>query len=376
VVRLVFGLGTRAVDRTDDDYTRVVALNLPERQPEAGFDDAVRYAQRKVDVLDLGANQLTSLDVSELVHRRPDLPLHLYVSSDDITPVEGRRGPGPVLLTFKGLFAKTTFVQDLREMLQALEEAYQYPVDVEFAINVFHDGRYRLNLLQCRPFQVREDGASPTLPHELPEEHRIIETAGPVIGRSRVTPIDRVVYVAPSEYANLSNRDRFAVARLIGKITQIKDRRDRKSILLVGPGRWGTTTPTLGVPVSTAEINNAIAVCEIVAMQEGFVPDVSLGTHFFNDLVETDMIYFALFPKHADHFMNVSRLESSPNRLPDLLPGAEKLGHVVRVLEAKDLASGGRLLLYADSFSQKVVFCVEQIVRRIGETSGDPVVVL
>jgi len=358
VLRLVFGLGTRAVDRADDDYTRVVALNAPEKKPEAGFDDAVRYTQRKVDVLDLGANQLTSIDLSELIQRNQEMPLDFYISRDDSHPFGDSRIQAAPALTFQGLFSQTSFVADMREVLSTLEAAYEYPVDIEFAVNVFADGRYRLNLLQCRPFQVREGGPVPTLPTGLPREQCILETTGPVIGHSRRCTIDRIIYVVPSVYSALPNRDRYAVARLVGKLTHLKGERGKK-VILIGPGRWGTTTPTLGVPVSTAEINPALAVCEIVAMREGLVPDVSLGTHFFNDLVESDMLYLALFPNQDGCFMNSDLLEQSTNRLKDFVPEAERHADAIRVVEAQDLAHMGQAVLYANTYNQRVILCLE-----------------
>ena len=71
------------------------------------------------------------------------------------------------------------------------------------------------------------------------------------------------------------------------------------TIMLLGPGRWGTSSPSLGIPVSFVDINRVSVLCEIVAMREDLVPDVSLGTHFLSELVEMDMLYLALFPKQG-----------------------------------------------------------------------------
>jgi hypothetical protein len=74
ILRLVFGLGTRAVNRSDDDYTRVVALNVPDKRPEAGFDEMARYAQRKMDMINLGENRFSSgyfIDIAISEHLGP-----------------------------------------------------------------------------------------------------------------------------------------------------------------------------------------------------------------------------------------------------------------------------------------------------------------
>ena len=82
MVRLVFGLGTRAVDRSDDDYTRVVALNDPQRRPESDIDEVRQFSQHRVDVIDLEANQVVSWDFSEIVERSPGLPVSVFASQD------------------------------------------------------------------------------------------------------------------------------------------------------------------------------------------------------------------------------------------------------------------------------------------------------
>ncbi|HEY6097175.1 MAG TPA: PEP/pyruvate-binding domain-containing protein, partial [Candidatus Deferrimicrobium sp.] len=97
VLRLVFGLGTRAVERSDDDYTRVVALNAPLRRPEADFDEVMEVAQRRVDVLDLAENRFATLPCDEVVKASPDLPVAMFASRK--VPVGGgdpeRRPPSP-----------------------------------------------------------------------------------------------------------------------------------------------------------------------------------------------------------------------------------------------------------------------------------------
>ncbi|MBS1138485.1 MAG: pyruvate, phosphate dikinase, partial [Proteobacteria bacterium] len=326
LVRLVMGLGTRAVDRSDDDYTRVVSLSDPERRPESNFDTVRQYSQKRIDVLDLEANQLTTRHFAELARQNPDLPLQMVASVDHELEQRAReRGMQdvfPWVLTFEQLLRDTAFVADMREMLKALQQAYDYPVDVEFTLNAVDDKGYKINLLQCRPFQVREAGTIPNPPAHIEPENLLLEAHGAVIGHSRIGTINRVVYVVPSVYGQLPLSDRHQVARLIGQIMRMRGTGAEKSILLMGPGRWGTTSPELGVPVRFAEISNAAILCEMVTMHEGLVPDVSLGTHFFSDLVETDILYLAIFPQRHDNRLNTAFFEQQPNRLAELLPPA------------------------------------------------------
>lgn len=359
MLRLVFGLGTRAVDRSDDDYTRVVALNAPDRRPETNFDEVRRYAQRKVDVLELEANQLVATSFRDVVAMSPDLALDLFVSRDERAARRAEeRGMGDpslsYVLTFDRLFTETDYVGDMRNLLQALQEAYDYPVDVEFTTNFLKDGSYKINLVQCRPLQVREGLPIMDPPSDLAEEDVLLEAHGAVIGQSRLSDVDRIIYVVPSVYGRMPMGDRYAVARLIGKLVHLAEDAPPETILLVGPGRWGTTTPSLGVPVRFADINRVSVVVEVVAMRDDLVPDVSLGTHFLSELVEMDMLYCALFPKREENRLNADRLEAAPNRLTELLPEEADWAHAVRVIDPGDIG-GGTVTLNANNLKQHVV---------------------
>ncbi len=363
MVRLVFGLGTRAVDRSDDDYTRVVALNAPQCRPESDDEEVRQYSQRHLDLIDLDANQVVAVEFTDLTRHHDDLPLHIFSSPDTglvrRAANQGLPAPTARLLTFDHLLSNTTFVNDMREMLRIIEEAYEYPVDIEFAANFSDDGDYRIHLVQCRPLQVVADSEDTRLPSDAHLGKRVLEAAGAVIGKSRQHEIDRIIYVMPGVYGHLSLQDRYAVARLIGRLLRADDQAGK--VMLLGPGRWGTTLPLLGVPVSFAEIDKVAVLGEIVAMRENLVPDVSLGTHFFNDLVEWDMLYLAIFPGREGNLWNLDFFEQSPNRLADLVPEAAKWEHAVRVI---DIASQqGVLTLWASSPEQKVLCYLAQDTR-------------
>lgn len=358
-LRLVFGLGTRAVDRSDDDYTRVVALNAVDRRPEANFDEVRQYAQRRVDFLDLQANRLASADLATVVGRSTGLSIEPFATRDRSMEQRaaelGLAAPFPWVLTFDNLFTETDFVADMREMLRTLEDAYEYPVDVEFTANLDTEGDYAINLVQCRPLQVKGGGQSAGIPADLAPESVVLEAHGAVIGHSRRIGIDRAIYVTPRLYGGLPIGDRHLVARLIGRVVRaMRDSSDRTTAL-IGPGRWGTTTPSLGVPVSFSDISTVSVLCEVVAMRDDLVPDVSLGTHFLNELIELEILYTALFPSREDNHLGTAFFEEAQNRLLDYAPDAGRWEGVVRVIEARDLPDGQGLELTADAVAQRVV---------------------
>jgi hypothetical protein len=354
MLRLVFGLGTRAVDRADDDYTRIVALNAPTRRPEGEQDEARHYTQRRVDVLDLEANQLVTRRFSDVCARSPDLPLDLFASEDPETRRRARAAGLPEasarVLGFAKLLGSTSFVRDMREMLATLGAAYDYPVDVEFTANFLDGDQARVNVVQCRPLQVAGGGTSVPMPENLSDEDVIAEASGAVIGRSRALKVDRFIYVVPEAYAALPVGEKHSVARLVGRLAHLADGDDR-AVVLLGPGRWGTTTPSLGVPAAFADINTVSALCEIVAMKGDVVPDVSLGTHYFSDLVESDILYLALFPHRDGNRLARDFFEGSENRLPELMPDASEWQTAVRVIDP----SPGSVTLNADTLKQRVV---------------------
>ena len=359
LLRLVFGLGTRAVERVDDDYTRIVALNAPLRRPEATLDDVRKYTQRKVDILDLKNNKHASRSFDDVVCGSVGLPLVAFASRDEEIEEHARQhNKADVfswVLTFEHLLSKTSFVADMRSIMETLQEAYAQPVDIEFTTNFLDNDNYKINLLQCRPFQVRGNILSVDTPQAISKEHVLLETQGPVIGSSMATTIDRLIYVVPEVYGKMKMSDRYTIAHLIGKLTHLKIKDKKPTIMLVGPGRWATSSPEMGVPVTFAEINTVSVLCEIAAMHEHLIPEVSLGTHFFNDLVEADMLYFALHPQKYDNILNEEFFSTAKNVLERLLPDEKKWSSVVKVIDGLNQKDDLNICLSADVTKQSAI---------------------
>jgi hypothetical protein len=314
------------------------------------------YAQWQVDVLDLDAKAHRTLPFEEVVDACGERCIDM-VSWKDPDLVRRSKQTGrslfPWVLNFRKLLAQTPFVADMRSMLELLEEAYEYPVDVEFTANFLPDGNYRINLVQCRPFQVSGGGPALPAPAEVAESDLLLRTHGAVVGASTATVISRLIYVVPSVYGRLSQVDRYSIARLIGRITRL--RQPAGALMLVGPGRWGTSEPSLGVPVSFAEISRVNVLCEVIEVSDGLVPDVSLGTHFFNDLVERNVLYLALVAAREGNYVNTKLIEKTPNLLGTLLPGEIVWAEAVRVIDPGQMPGGRSLRLHADALKQSSV---------------------
>lgn len=336
LIRIVFGLGTRAVDRIDDDYTRIVALNAPEKRPESSRREKRQINQRKVDLLDLKENKFKTLYFDDIVKESQGLPLDLFAERDweleDYNRQFGRNTIPYYYLNLDKTVLKSSVIKDMQKILKILHQAYNYPVDIEFTINFTNLDHYLINLLQCRPFQVYSGTEIVDAPTDIKEDEIIFTSHGPIIGTGIAKNIDRIIYVIPEIYGNMTISERYSVARIIGLINQLQ-KDEEKITLLLGPGRWATTSPELGVPVKFQEINNMAIICEITEMHEYLTPDASLGTHFFNDLVESKMMYIAILPQQKEVKLNKKLLNQLPNCLPTLLPDSEHYKNVIRVID-------------------------------------------
>jgi hypothetical protein len=298
-----------------------------------------------------------------------DVPLDMVASRDEDAERHaaelGRPETTAWMLSFEKFLSATAFAGDMREMLAALETAYRHPVDIEFTANIVDDGSLRIDLLQCRPFQVRTSTGQASGNAENSRGTVIIRTSGPIIGPPFYGPIDRIIYIVPPAYSSLSEPQQYAVARLIGTLTHLDAGRPLPSLMLIGPGRWGTTTPSLGVPVSFSEINTVKVLCEVAVMHEGLVPDVSLGTHFFNVLVEVDMLYCAVYPERGGSVFDAAFFEGRDSLLPRLVPGSGAFEQVIRVIDPAEHA----LYLHAEPLEQRSVLFVRDAAAA-GQTGG------
>jgi hypothetical protein len=351
MIRLVLGLGTRAVNRVDNDYPRTVALDAPQVRPYSEMGDVRRYSQHEVDVLDIVRNSFESVPAAKILGGELGVDLDLVATLDRSVEDSGSGSSDRWVITFENLLSQSTLPQTMRSMLKTLEQAYDYPVDIEFTVNYTGESTYAINLVQCRPLQTKGRGKRVRIPKDVPRERVLFRSAGNFMGGSTNLAVERVIMVDPEAYHALKLSEKYDIARLIGKINKGIGSREAFSTLLVGPGRWGTTTPSLGVPVRFSEINNISVIVELAHIGGQLMPELSYGTHFFQDLVETDIFYVAIFPDATSSFFSTGPLEKSSNRLAELFPDMERYAHVVDVRDIKEAPCS----LYADIVTQEVL---------------------
>jgi hypothetical protein len=357
-VRIVTGLGTRAVDRVPDDYPRMVGLSHPTLRPEADAAEIYHYSQHFLDVIDLDANKITTAPVNQVVDQGyPWLRLLVSLYHDDlIEPIfeSVTAAPAPELVvTFDGLIERTGFVPSMKHVLQMLEAAYGCPVEVEFTLEPRGSARQPeviIHLLQCRPQSNTEDGQPIRIPTNIQQED-VLFSANYLIPNGIVGRLRFVVYVDPHQYARLSSpAHKLEIARVVGRLNRLLE---NERFILMGPGRWGSSNPDLGVKVTYADIFNTRMLIEIGLSQGNGSPEVSHGTHFFQDLVEARIFPLAVYPQQPGVHFDQGFLTSAPNKLAELLPEANRasIADVIKVIDVP-AARDGRMLEVVMSVDQ------------------------
>ncbi|MBW1722308.1 MAG: hypothetical protein JRH13_09175 [Deltaproteobacteria bacterium] len=351
IVRLVFGLGTRAVDRVGSDYPRMVPLSHPMIRPEVGASQIMRYSQKYVDVLNLESGEVEtkpSLEILPLVSEEDLFYALSYNQSGHLSAplFKGQEGDiHQACITFENFLKNPPFVSLMKKILRRLEEAYGRPVDVEFA---WEDGK--LYLLQCRTLAIAEELSAVRIPSDIPDDS-ILFTNDRIVSNSIIRDIEYIVYVDPKAYSQLSTYDeKVMVGRVVSKLNRVLE---GKRYGLFGPGRWGSNDINLGVRVGYEDINRTLVLGEIAFEEDGSTPEVSFGTHFFNDLVEARIVPIAIYPDNKGTIFREEFFLQKPNVIDSLAPEYASYGTVVRVLHLPSCSGGEYLHVYQDGHGQE-----------------------
>jgi hypothetical protein len=365
-LRLVWGLGTRAVDRVGNDYPRLVALSHPLLHPETDVKSLRHYSQQYVDLIDLEFNAFKTLPVEQVL--RPDYSVLRYLAQIDqgdyLAPMRImiREGENKnLVLTFDELLRRTPLAKRMSTMLQILEKHYQAPVDTEFTVRVVDPASPRpeveISLLQCRPQSHLQENEARLPQHINPED--VIFSTPRMAPEGRVSGIRYVMYVSAQHYYALpTSAARVELARVIGLLNAaLKD----EIFICVGPGRWGTSTPDLGLRVGYADIYNVRALVELTGEGIGAAPEASFGTHFFQDLVESNIYPLAIYLNDEDVVFNREFFENTPNCLERFLPDQTAWGASLRLIEVASFRPDHHIELVMDDQVGKSVAYLEKI---------------
>lgn len=348
-VRMVWGMGTRAVDRVAHDYPRMVALSHPDLRPEVGAIEIRRYSQHYVDVINLAENEFETVPVHQILSMEfPSARLLVSIDKGDYLQRPLAYDPSvpanKLVLTFDNLLSRTRFVALLKRMLQVLDTYFGCSVDVEFTVDIVPghpQPDFRIHLLQCRPQALEKDPQTVKMPTTVAQSD-VVFTADRLVPQGRVQRIRYAVFVDPRAYARIPDETtRLQIARVVGRLNQALE---EKSFILVGPGRWGSSSPELGVKVTYADIYDTAMLVELgLAEADGAAPEVSYGTHFFQDLIEANIYPLAVYPDQGDVIFAWDFFLNAPNHLVEVVPEAAGYAEYVRLIDVAE-ASGGKLL--------------------------------
>ena len=357
-IRLVWGLGTRAVERVGNDYPRLVALSHPLLHPEATPRLINLYSQHFVDLIDLQENAFRTLPVEDVISSRyTALRFIAQIYHEDyMVPIRSNVLDGSSLVfTYDELLRRTPLAKRFRELLGKLEEHYKSPVDTEFTLQLINplssQPEVDICILQCRPQSYFKESIV-QLPTSLNPADVMFSTQR-LVPSGRVEWITHIIFVTPEGYFSLSTQaERSHIGHLV---SQLNAKLAGFTFITLGPGRWGTTNPDLGVPISYGDIYNTRALVEVAGIGSDAVPEPSFGTHFFQDLVEANIYPLAIFMEDPEAQFNHAFFYDSPNQLAAFLPEAADCSQSVRLIEVASFRPAHHLELVMDDNKGKAL---------------------
>ncbi|MCR4662623.1 MAG: PEP/pyruvate-binding domain-containing protein [Endomicrobiaceae bacterium] len=356
MLRLVMGLGTSAVDRTEGSYPRIVNLDMPDKNLYSSSADKHKFSQGNAEVINMTEKALNKLSLKNI---EPGIPNYLgkllfehdYEAESRLREMGIKRDVK--FISCKGIVSNLTLMEQMKRLLHCIQEEYDYPVDIEFSINISESGEYSVDLLQCRPLQIQKGKSGTVIPPNILENNILLESKGSSMGMCKATDLDIVVYVDPVKYYNMPYNDKSLVAKLVGKINWFY--RDKgKHMMLIVPGRVGTSSPELGVPTAFSDISTYEIICEAEDSRAGFNPELSYGSHIFQDLVEAEILYTAIFNNEKTIHFSPEKLQSSKDIVSEF-ELSENLTGIVHVYDV----SNRKCKVYNDVANEHLVITCE-----------------
>jgi hypothetical protein len=164
----------------------------------------------------------------------------------------------------------------------------------------------------------------------------LFEVRDASMGTSKKKQVDVVVRVDPAMYNALPYARKPEAATAIGKINRFYADSGR-NLLLLAPGRVGTSSPELGIPTRFSDISCFSVICEVSDKDAGFMPELSYGSHMFQDMVEAEMSYSAIWDDQKTIAYDPALLDSLPNRFAQICPDQPDFNDMIRVTEPSGL---------------------------------------
>lgn len=341
MLRLVMGLGTGAVDRSQGSYPRLVNLDKPQLTAAVTSAEKHQFSQRQIDLIDLTDRKVESRELSLLEKKLPEYLKRTLLEHDyDAERTFRERGQRRDILYIScgGLVNHAGLMSDLKDLMALIQQEYQYPVDIEYTINLSEPDQYVINLLQCRPLQVAFDNTEAAIPKNPDRNSVFLECRRASMGLSGTIRLDYIVMVDPVAYYHMPYSEKYQVAAALGALNwYFRDRKEH--LILLVPGRIGTSSPELGVPTAFSDISGFDMICEISESKAGYMPELSYGSHIFQDLVEAGILYAAVFENEKTLIFEPEKIQSLKNCLTDFYPEGENLKEIIGIYSVADRES-------------------------------------
>ncbi len=314
IANIALGLGKHIVD---GGQTLRFSPRFPQKVLQISQPDlALRETQKLFYALDLNPDsfQVTPDEAANLLklptrEADKDGVLKLVCSTYDYESHmlrDGAHEDGNKLVTFANILKYNTFplAQIVGIILEKGQKELDKPVEIEFAVelNSGADDHKIFYLLQIRPIASITDAVVPDL--EQYSKDKLLLKAENALGNGVTNYIHDIVYVKPKAFDAARTRE---IAVKIGELND-KFLKDAKNYVLVGPGRWGSSDPWLGIPVKWPQISAAAVIVE--SGLENYRIDPSQGTHFFQNLTSFGVGYFTINPFIHEGFYDVAYLDS------------------------------------------------------------------
>ncbi|MGD8779299.1 MAG: PEP/pyruvate-binding domain-containing protein [Ignavibacteria bacterium] len=359
-LRLVSGLGTRAVNSYTNDYPKIVALSHPSLNPNISTETIAHNSQYYIDIINLKKNAKETVkktDVFSLDY--PDLEIiSSYLGDDYIKPVSfvthGFK-PEKMIISFDSLINNTSFTETIKTLLKRLENGIGEPVSIEFTVGISYKGkepRIRIFLLQCRPIKAFSEAKNFSVPKEI-EKNDLIFSANKLIPYGEITNIKYIIYVDPQVYSSITELTvKYELPRIIGSLNK---KLEKYNFILMGPGRWGSSNIDLGLKVNFSELYNTKVLIEIGLNPNDSLEESSIGTHFFMDLLETGIFTFPIFPSQKDNYINPFFFQNAQNCLNDILDIDSNYKKYIKVIDIPSNYEGKYLNIILDGQNDKAL---------------------
>jgi len=297
-------------------------INIPEslvRNTQVEFI-AIDLSKKNFDLLKEGTDaNLIRLSISEA--EKHDTIRHLAsvynIENDRLE--SGLAGKGPRVLNFADIlkYEYIPLAKTLEFILDIGQEAMGSPIEIEYAVNLKYSDTScpSFYLLQIKPL-LAQTGDFKFDINSCPKENIII-LSQKSMGNGRVDDICDLVFIKPESFDKLRTRE------IAGEIDHINKqlKGDHKRYILIGPGRWGSRDPLIGIPVNWSQISSAKIIVETGL--ENYPLDASLGSHFFHNITSMNVGYFSIPYETSNEYINWESL-----RIQETVSETEFLKHV------------------------------------------------